>query len=148
MATRPLTSDGYTHRLTIGASRRRVFRALTTIEGLTGWWASSATGSAGAGGRFDLGFGGLGETITMQVDRAQPPAVVTWTCLRHSGLPDWDGTTITFELAPEAGGTGLDFRHVGLVPDLECYGQCRAGWERFLSSLRAYTESGRGAPFA
>jgi uncharacterized protein YndB with AHSA1/START domain len=147
-ASPPGDAAGYRAEISLGAPRQRIFDALTTLEGLTGWWASTARGSGSAGGQFELGFAGLDEKITMRVDAALISGSVAWTCLGHTGLPDWDGTKIIFTLADHDGDTTeLSFRHVGLVPDLECYDQCRAGWDQFLSSLRSYAEQGQGSPF-
>lgn len=144
-----LAGDGYEAEIVIHATCRRVFEALTSLEGLVGWWASSATGSGLPGSRFSLGFAGLDETITWRVDTVVAPTSVAWTCLSHTGLPDWNGTKIALELSErEAALTVLKFRHIGLVPALDCYEQCHAGWEHFLPSLRAYSETGRGTPFA
>jgi hypothetical protein len=57
--------------------------------------------------------------------------------------PDWDGTTVIFELvarAPDA--CELSFRHAGIGRDL-----VEPGWDRFLPSLVAFVEQSRGAPF-
>jgi uncharacterized protein YndB with AHSA1/START domain/ketosteroid isomerase-like protein len=140
--------DGFRQEMVIAASPLQVFDALTSLEGLTGWWASSARGSGSAGGRFELGFAGLDERMSMHVDVADPTTLVAWTCLEHTGLPDWEGTKIVFSLTDrQADQTTLSFSHIGLVPDLECYEQCHAGWEHFLASLRSYVERGRGNPF-
>lgn len=37
------------HRVGIDAKPDKVFDALTTIEGLRGWWSSTASGSAAQG---------------------------------------------------------------------------------------------------
>ena len=141
--------DGYRQEMLIAAPPPQVFDALASLDGLVGWWASSARGSASAGGRFELGFAGLEETMTMRVDVAQPAATVGWTCLEHTGLPDWEGTKIVFDLSDrDPDHTALSFRHEGLVPDLECYEQCHSGWEHFLASLRSFVEQGRGDPFS
>ncbi len=141
--------DGYEAEIVVHASCRRVFEALASLEDLVGWWASTATGSGSPGSRFQLGFAGLDETITWQVDTAVAPTSVAWTCVSHTGLPDWDGTKLVFELSEhESALTVLKFRHIGLVPQLDCYEQCRAGWEHFLPSLKAYSEEGLGTPFA
>jgi uncharacterized protein YndB with AHSA1/START domain len=141
--------DGYEAEIAIEAPCRRVFEALTSLEGLVGWWASSATGSGSPGAKFELGFAGLDETITWRVDTVVAPSSVAWTCLSHTGLQDWDGTKVVFELSEhDTASTVLKFRHIGLVPELDCYEQCHAGWEHFLPSLRAYAEQGQGTPFA
>jgi uncharacterized protein YndB with AHSA1/START domain len=143
-----LGGDGYHAEIAIEAPYRHVFEALTSFEGLVGWWASSATGSLSPGTQFELGFAGLEETITWEVEALAAPYSVAWTCLSHTGLPDWDGTKIVFELsAHETELTVVKFRHIGLVPELDCYGQCSAGWEHFLSSLKSFAERGQGTPF-
>jgi uncharacterized protein YndB with AHSA1/START domain len=147
-ATRAGLGDGYAGELAIVAPRVRVFTALTSLEGLVGWWASKATGSGSNGATFDLSFAGLDETITMRVDTAVVPSAVAWTCLNHTGLPDWEGTKLVFELREQPDdSTLLKFRHIGLVPQLDCFEQCRAGWEHYLSSLKSYAEQGQGNPF-
>jgi hypothetical protein len=141
-------ADGYANQLHVAAPLGRLFDALTSLDGLVGWWASAATGSGSSGMTFELSFAGLDETITMHVDIAEAPSIVQWTCLTHTGLPDWEGTTIIFELGENPdGSTQLAFRHVGLVPNLDCYEQCRAGWDHFLPSFRSYVEQGKGTPF-
>jgi uncharacterized protein YndB with AHSA1/START domain len=147
-AARQANVAGFRKELDLAAPAPRVFDALTSLEGLSGWWASTAQGSALAGGQFTLRFAGLDEHITMRVDIAEQPGSVAWTCLEHTGLPDWEGTEIFFDCEDRGAGlTFLSFRHVGLVPELECYQQCHAGWEHFLDSLRSFVERGRGDPY-
>jgi hypothetical protein len=35
---------------------------------------------------------------------------------------DWNGTDVAFEISKKAGKTELRFKHLGLVPAFECYG--------------------------
>ena len=44
-------------------------------------------------------------------------AGVVWTCPTNTGHPDWEGTTIAFDLRPTDCDAGvLSFRHFGLIP--------------------------------
>lgn len=53
-----------------------------------------------------------------------------------------------FELTADgSGSTRLDFRHLGLVPELDCYEQCHAGWDHFLASLAAHVAGRGGSPY-
>ncbi len=73
---------------------------------------------------------------------------VVWTVRAGAWLPDWTGTTISFELSEgQAGGCELNFRHQGLAPKLQCYDSWSKGWDQVLPSLRDYVESGRGSAF-
>ena len=84
----------------------------------------------------------------MHVDEAKRPCSVKWTCMVHTDLPEWAGTKPTFDLVELTPKTcELHFRHTGLTPELECYDHCEIGWNRFLASLVAYIERGKGAPY-
>ena len=91
--------EGYAVELAITAPIGDVFRAITTDEGLSSWWASRATGSGPAGAGVVLGFSGLEETITFRIDSETYPTQVAWTCIQHTGLPDWNGTSVIFDMA-------------------------------------------------
>jgi len=106
------------------------------------------SGAGAKGCEMVLGFEGLDEKIRLRIDEASPPCFLQWTCIEHTGLPDWANTRMTFELRPIApGGAELRFEHAGLTPELECYAHCKLGGDRFLSSLKAYIEHGQGKPF-
>jgi uncharacterized protein YndB with AHSA1/START domain len=135
-------------RVAFNAPRTRVFAAISTIDGLRGWWTPITGGSPALGGQLRFEFTGLEECIIMQVDQMSFPDSVHWTCVMHTGLEEWRGTQVKFALVERTAKTcDLRFRHVGLKPKLVCYDDCRQGWEHFLASLVAYVERGRGMPF-
>ncbi len=140
-------SAGLQRRLQIGAPMNVVSRALTSLAGIRSWWTPLADGSTAAGGTFRLRFEGLDEKMDFHVEAAGLDAV-RWTCVRHTSLPEWDGTTVDFALrSPRSQICALRFRHDGLTPTLACYPDCRAGWDHFLRSLASFCETGRGAPY-
>jgi len=149
MTDRTTETDGldedYQAELTLSATPEAVFDALTTIDGLAGWW-TPVTGDGLAGGELTFTFGPTAYAV-MRVDAAEPGVRVRWTN-RACHLADWVGTTIHFDLTETAaGGTELRFRHAGLTPSLECYTDCKSGWDHFIPSLRAYLETGTGNPW-
>ena len=148
MTTTPNISkaDGdFTSVTAIAAEPEAVLAALTTPEGVAGWWGTTS-GSAGAvGDVLEVGFG-TSRVITLDV-AALEPGRIEWFVERAPYTPEWDGTRIVFELAPAGDGTELRFRHVGLTPRFECYEMCHAGWTHYLASLVAYTERGVGDPY-
>jgi uncharacterized protein YndB with AHSA1/START domain/DNA-binding transcriptional ArsR family regulator len=137
---------GYTAEVTIAAPRDRVFDALTTLDGLAAWWTPTVSGSGAPGGELTFAF--ADEHVVMRVERADRPAAVRWTCLTHTKLSEWAGTTLAFDLRDaSAGNTRLVFRHSGLVPDLSCYSMCSQGWDHYLGSLTASVEGTGGSPW-
>ncbi len=136
---------GYQSTKTFQSGSGAVFDALTSAGAIAGWWAP-ATGSGAAGGEITLIFGG--QEVRIRVDETDRPARVCWTVLVSEPLPDWAGTTITFDIAPAADGSAvLHFTHHGLTPQLECFSMCSAGWTQYLASLVDYVDRDGGNAF-
>lgn len=144
----PTASDlDYAREIPFHGPAEELFDALTTLDGLAGWWTPIVSGNP-TSGELRFGFAGLDEEIVMRVDQATRPTTLIWTCLAHTGHPEWEDTRIVFELeTDEESGGLLKFRHVGLIPGLSCYETCETGWEHFLASLLDYAEHGQGRPF-
>ncbi len=143
----PIDMDAdYAADLVIAAPPEAVFDALTALPGLARWW-TTVSGDGLAGGELRFVFGG-DEPCVMQVTAAERPSSVRWTCLGYRPLPDWAGTRLSFDVLPhQEGGSELKFRHTGLTPRLECYRDCKNGWDHFLPSLRDFVETGHGSPY-
>lgn len=136
------------HRVGIKAPADKVYAALTTLEGLAGWWTRDTTGRAQPGGAIDFRFrtaggdeiGGFG----MEVLEQQPERRVRWRV--KDGPPEWVGTEIDFELGQEDGFTIVRFGHRQWREDSEFMAHCSTKWATFLLSLRDWVETGRGQP--
>jgi uncharacterized protein YndB with AHSA1/START domain len=140
--------DGFSSRRVVAAAPCRVLDALTTLDGLAGWWTPTVSGDPSASGIIDFVFGN--EHVGMRVERADADSIV-WRCVRHSKFPEWADTTIRFALGEPTASAGtrtqVTFHHDGLVSTLDCYGLCARGWQRYLDSLTAYVETGAGSPW-
>ena len=132
-------ADGYRARLSIAAPRARVHEALTTISGISGWWfTQDVRGSAAAGGEFTVVWRDGAVDFVAHVEAAEPGSV-QWKCLAKKPESEWAGTEISFELSDMGSdSTAVTFRHTGLVPILECFEQCEAGWDQVLESFARY----------
>lgn len=141
-------ASGYRAEVEIDAFGTKVFEALTTLNGIAKWWTPQVEGVATADGRIDLAFAGLDERITMQVVSTVPYSSVSWRCVQHTGHREWVNTSIHFTIAErDSTRARLSVHHAGLVPQLECYAQCEAGWDHFLHSIKSFVERGRGMPY-
>ena len=75
-----------------GADAASAYTALTTQDGITGWWTSRAAGTgAQAGDRLSMSFPDAPMTWDMRVTTAEEPTIVEWDCT--GGPPGWAGTT-------------------------------------------------------
>jgi uncharacterized protein YndB with AHSA1/START domain len=132
------------HRIGVrGADATQVYAALTTLDGLAGWWTTETTGEGSPGGKIEFRFSGRGGA-DMEVIEADPPSRVVW---RVVGGPDeWVGTTIDWTIRQEEEWTIVLFRHAGWREPGEFMHHCSTRWGQFLMSLRSLVETGSGAP--
>ena len=57
---------------------------------------------------------------------------------------EWNNTEVVFELSKENGKTKIDFTHIGLVPEVECYDVCEKGWDGHITeSLVKFINEGK-----
>ena len=143
-ATQADPSADYQKTIRVKAHPGALFDALTNVSGLAAWWTPRVTGSGDAGGELKFFFDSP-EPCVMHVDQATRPTSVQWTVTDCSFLPDWVGTRPAFTITPVNGDASeLQFRHHGLIAELDCIEQCTRGWDHYLASLREYVEVGCG----
>jgi uncharacterized protein YndB with AHSA1/START domain len=132
------------HELRIAAPVESVYDAITTREGLSGWWTPHTTAKPETGSiaRFAFDSPYFKE---MKVVKLEPPHRVEWLCV--NGYQDWIGTTITFEVNADEKGTVLFFHHDGWKEFSRGFAGCTYDWAIFLRSLRSLCETGKGTPF-
>ncbi|MCW2529226.1 MAG: Aha1 domain protein, partial [Pseudonocardiales bacterium] len=128
-------------RVGITDTPAKVYDALTTIDGLAGWWTSDTT--ADADGTLVFRFGEVGG-FDMKVLEQQPNRRVQWEVI--DGPDEWIGTTVTFSLTQEDDWTIVRFSHAGWREPVEFMNHCSTKWAIFLMSLKSLVETGTGAP--
>ncbi len=132
------------HVLDINASIDKITNALTTIEGLQGWWTGDTSGSAIQGGTINFNFASVFNPI-MQVVPCEPNKI-QWECV--GGEKDWKGDKFFFVIEPANGRTKLTFtqEYFNEITD-EQYGRFNFNWGYYLNSLKQLCETGKGMPF-
>ena len=132
------------HRIGVkDATPETVYQALTTVEGLAGWWTEDTRGSGDVGGVLEFRFPPVGG-FDMEVIDARPAERVTWRVV--DGPPEWVGTTIGWTLRQDGAYTIVLFAHQGWVEPVEFMHHCSTTWGSFLMSLKSLVETGTGAP--
>jgi uncharacterized protein YndB with AHSA1/START domain len=97
------------HRVGIASSPEKVYDAVTTIEGLAGWWTENTFGTTDIGGVIGFRFGAGG--FDMEVVELDPTKHVLWRVV--DGPAEWIGTTVDWQLKQEEDFTIVLFRHLG-----------------------------------
>ena len=119
------------------------YEALTTIEGLSGWWTNDTKGDGAVGGTLLFRFGPAGG-FDMRVLALEADKHVLWEVI--DGPADWIGTTISFDLRQEDDYTIVMFKHAGWRAPVEFMHHCSTKWATFLLSLKSLVEQGKGTP--
>jgi len=132
------------HRLTIKASPETVYQALTTQQGLAGWWTPDTTAAPETGSIARFAFG-PDYYKEMKVTALEPSKQVQWLCI--TGFEEWIGTTITFDIESHEQGAVLTFHHDGWKAYSRGFAVCSYDWAMFLRSLKILCETGKGLPY-
>ena len=112
------------------------------------WWAKNIDGNTvNLNDVFTVNFNG-GTFVTFKVTESIPGEKIVW-LVTDCHLPwlkdktEWNGTSVVFEISPSAEGTQVTMTHVGLVPEIECYAGCEAGWNKYFkeSLFKLLTEN-------
>jgi len=131
------------HRVGVEDSTpQQVYDALTTLDGLSGWWAEKTTGDTDVGGVIEVRFGPGG--IDMRVAELDPGRLVRWDVV--GGSEEWIGTSVQFDIRQDGDWTIVLFRHEGWREPVEFMHHCSTKWGTFLMSLKELVETGTGAP--
>ena len=127
----------------INAPKEKVYKAISTVEGLSNWWTTETTGESKVDSVIQFRFGGGGPD--MKVMEVKPNESVTWECV--SGAEEWKGNIFTFKLDENEGKTRVRFEQTGWKEANDFYASCAFSWGRYMESLRQYCQTGKGEAF-
>jgi uncharacterized protein YndB with AHSA1/START domain len=132
--------DRIERRVILASAPSRVWKALTTAEGLSAWFGQQASIDLRPGGMATMTFAGR-MTVDMRVERVEEPTVFAYTWrLPNLPLDDPRRTYVEFTLEPDGDGTMLRVVETGfaqLPVDMrrDTYDSHSQGWSRELAEL-------------
>jgi hypothetical protein len=110
--------------------------AFEAINKVNEWWAKKIDGSMGKlNDIFTVHFGDT--FVTFEITESIPDKKIVWQ-VKDCFLPwlkdktEWNGTEVLFEISPLGDQTKVTMTHIGLVPEIECFAGCQAGWNKYL----------------
>jgi Activator of Hsp90 ATPase homolog 1-like protein len=142
-----MATSNFTTTILVDETPSAVFNAVNNVSG---WWQGEIEGSSNK----------LNDEFTYRMKEFHfskqkiveiiPDKKVVW-LVTESKLnfikdkSEWTGTTISFEISKQDNKTQVRFTHVGLNPEIECYGACSNGWEQLIQqSLLSLITTGKG----
>jgi hypothetical protein len=130
------------HRIGVeGSTPEKVYDAVTTLDGLSGWWMENTSGTTDLGGVIEFRIG-----LALKVAELDPGRLVRWEVV--GGPAEWVGTGIRWDLRQEGDWTTVLFKHQGWREPVEFMHHCSTKWATHLMSLKQLVETGVGAPNA
>lgn len=136
------------HRIGIKASPAKVYAAVSTVEGVAGWWSKETAGDARVGEtltvRFHSPSGNEIGKFEIEVLALIPDTEVRWRI--KAGPQEWVGTEVVFSLSQVGDDTIVQFGHRHWREAVEFTAHCSMKWATFLLSLRELVETGKGRP--
>ncbi|MDT9688965.1 SRPBCC domain-containing protein [Streptomyces sp. P9(2023)] len=123
-----------------------VYRAISTGEGVAGWFTTAAEIGEGVGALHRLSFPGAPMTWDFRVDQAEDGKLLAQTV--QGGPPQWLDTKLRYALEehPE-GGTLVRFDHTGFAEIDDMFREVTMGWAGMFMRLKEYVEGGRPVPY-
>ncbi|MGA3213705.1 MAG: SRPBCC domain-containing protein [Terriglobales bacterium] len=133
-----------THSIAINAKILRVFKLISSADGLSRWWAEDVTVISRApflGLAFDdvvgLGFFNRATIYRLRLVRSIPrrdakPHELEWAC--ESGK-EWSGTRLIFRLADDGPRTRVRFTHADWQAATDYFVDCNTTWGALMFRL-------------
>ena len=142
-----MTASNYSTTLLVDNPVKEVFNAINNVRG---WWQGEIEGSTD---KLNDEFTYRMEDIhfsKQKVVEIVPNEKVVW-LVTDSKLnfiktkSEWTGTKIIFEISEINNKTQIRFTHLGLVPEVECFGDCSNDWSQLIQeSLFSLITRGKG----
>jgi hypothetical protein len=142
------TTQDFTTTIVVDATPDQVFDAVNHVRG---WWSEEIEGATDVlGAEFEFHYQQLHHS-THKITKLVRGKRVVWQTVKAEinfvqDKTEWDGTQVVFEIARRGAQTELRFTHIGLVPTIQCYGDCSGAWGYHLGSLRELITTGKGHP--
>jgi len=142
-----MTTQNFTTAILVNQTPTEVFNAINNVRG---WWQGEIEGSTDK----------LNDEFTYRMESFHfskqkivefiPGKKVVWLVIESKlnsfkDKSEWTGSKIIFEIAEINNKTQLRFSHLGLVPQIECYGNCSNAWTALIQeSLFSLVTTGKG----
>ena len=143
-----MKTQDYQNSISADITPNEVFDAICRVSE---WWTTNIKGSSrNLNDVFVVHFGDT--SVTFKIIEVVPDQKIVWLvtdCYLDwiENKKEWNGTRIVFEIVSKGKTTQINFTHIGLVPELECYENCNEGWNfHFGESLLKLITEHQGMP--
>lgn len=125
---------------------------VNAINNVKEWWVKNTEGTSEKLNDIFVVRFNAEAFVTFKVTEFTKDTKIVWT-VTDCFLPwlkdktEWNNTEAVFEVYTKNGETKIDFTHIGLTPEIECYDMCVKGWDQYVKgSLSNLLNEGVGQP--
>ena len=144
-----MTTQDFTATILVDQTPEVVFNAINNVRG---WWSEEIEGHTDKLNEvFRYHYKDV-HICNIKVIEMIPNEKVVWHVLDNyfnftRDKNEWKDTVITFEISKKGKKTQLQFTHLGLVPEYECFDICHNAWSQYIGeSLYNLITTGKGQP--
>lgn len=144
-----MEKQDFTTTILVDQSPKEVFKGVTNPRG---WWSEEIEGpSEHLNDEFTYHYEDV-HSCKMKLIEVIPDQKVVWLVMDNyfdftKDKSEWTGTKVIFEISKMGAKTQLQFTHLGLVPEYECYDVCKNAWSEYVQqSLFSLITTGKGRP--
>lgn len=144
-----MNAQNFTTAFTVEQTPEEAFAAINNVRG---WWSGDIEGSTDKlGAEFTYRYKDV-HYSKQKITELIPGKKAVWLVLNSylsfiEDKTEWNGTKITFEVSKKGNKTEIQFTHLGLVPEHECFNACSNAWGSYINgSLRSLITVGKGQP--
>lgn len=132
------------HEIKINAPREKIFKALSTLNGLKSWHTAHIEGNTAL--HEILTFTSSGKpSFRWKIAQLEPSQLVEWECVEGPG--DSVGTQVIYKLSTtEDNRTLVELSHAAWPGEQGNFRKCNTLWGILLHHLKNYMETGKAEP--
>ena len=144
-----MKNQNYSISFAVDEPPEQVFHAINNVRG---WWSGEIEGETDKlGAEFTYRYQNMHRS-KQKITGLVANKKVVWHVLDSSlsflkDKSEWTGSDIVFDVLAKNSKTEVRFTHVGLAPQMECYGSCSNAWSMLVNgNLRKLITTGKTQP--
>ena len=134
------------HEILINAASSQIYHAISTAEGLKGWWTADVQAQAQVGSIAHFGFAGRATVFRMRIESLVENQEVQWYCLGDAD--EWEGTQLYFQIeSTTPAQCVLHFKHANWRSTKGWFAMCNTTWGALMVRLKEFAEGKHTEPY-